>query len=58
MSILMEIEGVQARVLECISHSSNLAELEDILTRNQDSFGFSDDQNFTRSKEEIDEDVR
>jgi hypothetical protein len=57
-SILMEIEGVEAKVLECIDGSSNLAELEDILTRNQATFRLSDGQIYARSKQEMDDCVR
>lgn len=54
----MEITDVEAKVLECIDGSSNLAELEDILTLNQAKFGLSDANVYSRSKEEMEDCVR
>jgi len=52
------IKSVEAQVTERIHASKNLAELEEILSKSENTFGYSDEKVYDKARVEIDEFVK
>lgn len=52
------IKSVETQVTERIHASKNLAELEEILTKSESTFGYSDEKIYDKARVEIDDFVK